>query len=224
MQAREMMSTPVITVRPEALLKEVAGLMIARAVSGVPVVDRDGRPLGMISESDFLAREEYGLGNGVLDRLADRLGVGGDAKLHGRTAGDLMTGPVITARPDTTARELGHLMATHTVNRIPIVEDGRIVGIVTRADVVRTLIRPDDAITAEVRWRCEHELWISPDDLRVETRSGVVALTGTVETRADAELAKRWARAVDGVVDVEARDLRYAVDDRRIRVSTDRVR
>jgi CBS domain-containing protein len=222
MQAREMMSTPVITVRPEALLKEVAELMIRRAVSGVPVVDRDGRPLGMISESDFLAREEYGLGNRVLDRLAETLGVG--AKPHGRTAGDLMISPAITARPDTAARELGHLMAANAINRIPIVEDGRIVGIVTRADVVRTLIRPDGAITAEVRWRCEHELWISPDDLRVETRSGVVALTGTVETRADAELAKRWARAVDGVVDVEARDLRYAVDDRRIRVSTDRVR
>jgi len=217
-----MMSTPVITIRPEAPLKEVAELMIARAVSGVPVVDRDGRLLGMISESDFLAREEHGRRTGIFDRLAETLGAG--AKLHGRTAADLMTGPVITARPDTTARELGHLMAANAINRIPIVDDGRLVGIVTRADVVRTLIRPDDAITAEIRWRFAHELWINPDDLRVETRNGVVTLAGTVETRADAELARRWARAVDGVVDVEALGLRYAVDDRRIRVSIERPR
>ncbi len=222
MHAREMMSTPVITVRPEAPLKEVAALMIARGVSGVPVVDRDGRPLGMISESDFLAREEVGQYTGVFTRLAETFGAG--AKVHGRTAADLMTSPMITAGPDTTARELGHLMAANAINRVPIVEDGRIVGIVTRADVLRTLIRPDEAITAEIRWRFEHELWINPDDLRVETRSGVVTLAGTVETRADAELSKRWARAVDGVVDVDAQGLRYEVDDRRIRATTDHAR
>ena len=215
MQAREMMSTPVITVTAEASLKEVAELMIARGVSGVPVVDGDGRPLGMISESDFLARDEFNRRSGVFERLGETLGSG--TRQHGRTAADLMVAPLITARPDAQVRELAQLMATHAINRVPIVEDGRIIGMVTRADVLRTLTRPDAAIAVEIRWRFEHELWVDLNDLRIETREGVVTLVGTVETRSDAELAQRWARATDGVVDVDARGLRYAFDDRRVR-------
>jgi len=222
MRAREIMSTPVTTVAPEASLKEIAEVMTTHGVSGVPVVDRDGRPLGIISESDFLEREEYANRTGVFDRLAETLGA--TTRWHGRTAAELMTRSVITAGPDATGRELGHLMTRHAINRVPIVEDGRVIGIVTRADLLRTLARPDDAITAEVRWRLQHELWINPDDLRIDTRDGIVTVAGSVETRTDAELVRRWVVSTDGVVDADTQDLRYTMDDRRIKLNTDRVR
>jgi len=115
-------------------------------------------------------------------------------------------------------------MTRHAVNRIPIVEDGRVIGIVTRADLLRTLARPDEAITTEVRWRLQHELWINPDELRIETLDGIVTVSGTVETRTDAELVRRWVVSTDGVVDAETKDLQYTMDDRRVKLNTDRVR
>src|SRR5579883_3353147 len=207
MRAREMMSTPVVTVRPETPLKAVAEAMAAHRVSGVPVVDGDGRLVGIVAESDFLAKMEDGPGRVPAPR----------------TARDLMTTPVITAGPDATVRELARLMAAHDVNRIPIVEDGRVVGIVTRADILRTLARPDPAITEEVRWRLATDLWIDTSRIDVTTRDGIVTIAGTVDTRTEAELVARWAAATDGVVGVDVSRLRYRFDDQRVKVTTDRL-
>ena len=135
-----------------------------------------------------------------------------------------MTAPVRTAGPDATLRELIHLMNMYQINRIPIVEARRLLGIVTRADVLRALTRPDAAITKEVRWRVEHELWIDLKGVEVSTAGGVVALAGEVDTRTDAELAARWAGATDGAVAVDSSRLHYRIDDGRLKVRTDRLR
>ncbi len=227
MRAREIMSTPVITVYRDTALKEVAETMATRHISGVPVVERDGRLCGIISESDVLIKLEYAALRdenrlGLLDRLADKLGA--VPKPHARTAGELMTVDVITAGPDATLREVVHLMTSRAVNRLPIVEGTRVIGIITRADVLRILARPDDAITQEVRWRLQHDLWIDPKTVTVVTQNGVVTLGGMVETRVDAELAARWAATVAGVVDVDAVGLRYHIDDHSVRAFTDRLR
>jgi len=218
MRARELMSTPVITVHPEASLKEVTKRMVDRRVSGVPVVDHSGRLMGIISESDLVATlepavKEQGL-MGLLDHLAHAART--DPKLRARSAAEVMVPRVVTAGPDASVRELVHLMTIHGVNRIPIVETDRLVGIVTRADILRTLVRPDKAITEDVRWRVLHDLWIDPTGLTISTRDGIVTIAGEVDTRSEAELVKQWTAATEGVVAVEAQSLRYRVDDEHI--------
>jgi CBS domain-containing protein len=229
MRAREMMSTPVVTIHPEATLKDLADLIVAHGVSGVPVVDRAGVLVGVVSESDVMERLE-GVAEDEREAGLPRLltvlagAVGGTRKMEARTVADLMTARVVSAGPDATVQELVHLMITYDVNRVPIVEGGRLIGIVTRADILRTLVRPDAAIVADLRWRIAHELWIDPDTVGIDCRNGIVTLTGTVDTHADAELIRRWAAKTEGVVGVEGRDLRYTIDDRRIPVRTEALR
>jgi CBS domain-containing protein len=222
MRAREMMSTPVVTVHPEAALKDVAEKMAAHNVSGMPVVDQGGRLVGIISESDVLAKLEYGEKGrgllGLLDHLAQ--GVGANRKLQAHTAADLMTTRVISAGPETSFRELLHLMTIHDINRLPIVESDRVIGIVTRADILRMMTRPDAAITKDARWRLLHDLWIDPEALNITTRGGIVTISGEVGTRSEAELVKHWVAVMEGVVDVDARALRYRIDDRHTKPET----
>ncbi len=222
MRARELMSTPVITVSPETSLKGVAEKMAAHNVSGVPVVDQSGRLVGIVSESDVLTKLEYqeprrGL-VGLLDSFAHT--VGAAKKLEAHTAADLMTGRVISAGPDASFREMLHLMISYDVNRLPIVESNRVIGIVTRADLLRTLARPDAAVTEDAQWRLLHDLWIDPSGLTVTTQKGIVTITGEVGTRSEAELVKHWIAHMEGVVDVDTRDLRYRIDDRDVRPPT----
>jgi CBS domain-containing protein len=226
MRARELMTTPVVTAAPEMTVKEAAEIMTQRGVTGLPVTDRDGRLLGIVSESDILTRVEPRVSSGgvlgMLDRVAQATGA--DRKISGDTVADLMTTSVITADPEASLRRLTHLMNAYQINRIPIVDEGRLVGIVSRHDVIRALTRPDAAITEEVRWRLEHDLWIDLTGVDVSTTNGVVTLAGEVETRSDAELAARWAATTDGAVAVDAARLRYRVDDGRIKLNTDRLR
>lgn len=229
MRARELMSTPVVTIHPEASVKDVAELMVARSVSGIPVVDRAGSLVGIVSESDFMEKLEGTMEDETetgLPRLLTVVAkvVDGTRKAGARSVADLMTTRVVGAGPEVSVQDLVHLMITYDINRIPIVETGRLVGIVTRADILRTLVRPDAAITTDLRWRIAHELWIDPEALEITTRNGVVTIAGTVDTHADAELVRRWALKTEGVVGVDDRGLRYAIDDRRIAVHTDTLR
>ena len=229
MRARELMSTPVVTVNPEASLKDLVDLMVTHGISGVPVVDRGGTLLGVVSESDVMQKIEGAIAEAteaglprLLTVLAKVLDV--SPKTTARSVADLMTTRVVSANPDATVQELVHLMITYDVNRIPIVETGRLVGIVTRADILRTLVRPDAAVATDLRWRIGHELWINPDLLQITCRDGVVTFAGTVDTHADAALVRRWAAKTEGVVGVDDRDLRYAIDERRIPVRSDSLR
>jgi CBS domain-containing protein len=215
MRAREIMSTPVITADPETPLKEVAEILARHRITGVPVVDGRGHLVGIISESDFVRKMEGEQHRGLLGSLAEALGK--TQKLQTQAASDVMTTRVVTGGPETSVRELTRLMSAHDVNRIPIVEEGRVIGIVTRADILRTFIRTDTAITEEVRWRLARELWIDPRGLVIATQSGVVTMTGEVDNQSDVALAERWAAATEGVVAVDVRGLRYRVDDRRIK-------
>ena len=127
-----------------------------------------------------------------------------------------MTTQLITAGPEASVRELLHLMTYHHVNRIPIVESGRVIGIITRADILRTMARPDTAITEDVRWRLLHDLWIDTTPLNITTHSGIVTVSGVAGTRSEAELVKRWIGTIEGVVEVDARSLHYRIDDHHI--------
>lgn len=142
--ARDLMSTDVKTVRPFTSLQEIAELMATHHISGVPVVDHEGRVLGMVTEADLIDEHKreaaiprtalYGLFP-IPDELTLEAFRGG-MKLQ---AQQVMSKPAITAGEETTIHELADLMVRRRVNRIPIVRDGRLVGIVSRGDIVRAL-------------------------------------------------------------------------------------
>jgi CBS domain-containing protein len=193
MKVREIMTSPVIGVRPEAALKDVAALLAERGVSGVPVVDDDRRVLGVLSETDIV--------------VAMR-GIGADAdKAVVRTAAMAMSRPPITVRQDATVAEAASAIADLGVSRLPVVEhEGRLVGIVSRANLVRAFARPDDEIRREI----EHEvvpsafLWCSPGYVQDDVRHGDVVLSGTVESDEVAEALVDAVARVPGVVSVRS--------------------
>lgn len=216
--AREVMSSPVITVSPDTPFREVVATMLQHAISGLPVVDEKGRLLGIVTEADLLLKEEEPQpqpalipwhGSSLrLERIVDR-----SRKATGTTAGELMTENVVTATEDTTAHQLARLMRAHNINRIPIVRDGMLVGIVTRADVLRLFTRGDDVLAAGIREMLAHDLWIDPKVLAITCRNGVVALSGEVDRRTDRDLIVRWTKTMDGVVGVNADRLEFRYDD-----------
>jgi CBS domain-containing protein len=138
------MTSPVHTVRPQATLEEAAELLATHHISGLPVVDDAGRLLGMVSEADLIDPEKrraaiprtalFGLFPIPDEALLSAFDGGRDLPVR-----DVMTKNVVTATEETPVVELATLMVGHRINRIPILRDGRVVGIVTRADLVRAL-------------------------------------------------------------------------------------
>jgi len=215
MRVRDVMTTTVTSVTPDRPLREVAELLTQRKVSGLPVVGRDGWVLGVVSEADFLAHStDPAPRPGLLDRLRGR--GGSPAKATARTAGEAMTSPAITIGPDATVREAADTMVTRKVNRLPVVEEGRLVGIVTRADIVRVFTRSDADLAAAVGAEIALRTSMSPEPgvFDVDVRDGVVRLSGTVERRSLAETIVAVARDVGGVLRVDDH-LTWVEDDLR---------
>lgn len=143
LRAADVMTTEVATVTPQTPIDAVARLLLDRAISAVPVIDADGEPLGMVSEGDLLGRDpqdRLARRDWWLDLLADRKGrparLASVSAAHG-TAGDVMASPVITVTEDTALPEIALLLGRHRIKRVPVVRDGRLVGIVSRADLLR---------------------------------------------------------------------------------------
>jgi CBS domain-containing protein len=205
MRVRDVMTTDVLTVRADASLKEAAALMAERGISGLPVVDLGGQVAGVLSEGDILFKETGQTPKrGFVDRLLllppDEL----NAKLVARTAGEAMTAPALTIGPRRPLSEAANTMIEQSVKRLPVVDDaGNLVGIVTRADLVRAFVRADDVIADEIREDViRRQLWIEPDNLVVVVEAGEVRLAGEVETKAEAELIPEFVQRVPGVVSV----------------------
>lgn len=205
MNVRDAMTSDVAVVTGDTPLKDVARLLIERRISGVPVVDEQGTLRGVVSEADFVTKEA-GTERGARSWL--RWLVGSEAEHHrtvleARTAGEAMTAPAITIGPDRPLSEAAQRMDQHRINRLPVVEGGKLVGIVSRADVVRAYARTDDDLqalaTAAVR---------AVDGVRVDAvRDGVVVLSGTAPSQAVAVAVRQVIHHIDGVV---------AVDDRHV--------
>jgi CBS domain-containing protein len=212
LRVRDVMSSPAVTVREDTPVKEVAELLVRRRISGVPVVSESGELVGILTEADLLYKELPEERGGWLSR-PDPQGV---RKREGLVARDLMTWPVFTVEEDTPLREAARLMARHRVNRLPVVREGRVVGIVSRADVLKALVRDDTELERAVREALLRELWVDPATVHVRVEDGVVHLEGTVDRWSDKELVERWVAGIDGVVAVRSQ-LTYRVDDRRLR-------
>lgn len=214
MKIQEIMTRDVLTIGPEAPLKDVARILVEHRVSGIPVCDIERHVLGVVSEGDILykaqAREERG---GPLAWLLDTGSAAAAAKAAARTVSEAMTAPAITISPFRPVDEAARVMTEHGVNRLPVVADGKLVGIVTRADVVRAFARDDAAIRREiVEELLERTFWLEPGTVQVDVDAGHVRLSGRLQTRSDADMLERLVARVAGVVAVES-ELGWIVDE-----------
>lgn len=209
----ELMTREVVTARPDTPFKEVAALFHRNDITAVPVVDDQDRPIGVVSEADLLRKEA------VLPDPEDRhpgrwLRPAEQARAEAETAGGLMSSPAVTARASWTVGEAARQMDRHRVKRLPVVDEaGRLIGIVSRADLLRVFLRHDGAIREEiVHDVLGRTLWLAPGTVDVVVRDGVVLLNGRLPRRSMVPLVERLCRSVDGVVAVH-RTLDWAEDD-----------
>ncbi len=217
---RTVMTRNVISATPSTPLKDVAQLMVDRRISGLPVVDDEGHVLGVVSEADFLVKEQ---GTDAVHhrRLARFFGEAAEtrdqlAKLGAVTAGEAMSSPAVVASPSTGISEAAAVMTTRRLNRLPVVENDRLVGIVTRADLVRAYVRSDSELTTTVREDVLRRImWVDPAAFTVIVQDGVVAISGRVERRSTAEAIERSIAFVPGVVGVHAA-IGWELDDARL--------
>jgi CBS domain-containing protein len=216
MRVVDVMVRDVATVPPDAPLREVAQLLSERGFSGLPVVESGGRVVGVVSEADVLVKERGPAAKrgGLLGWLLEPQSEHEATKHLARTAAEAMTSPAITVESTVTVSKAAALMVESGINRLPVVDDGTLVGIVTRADLVRAFVRDDAAIAHEIRdGVILKQFWIEPNTLTVEVNEGVVGLGGEVEKRTVAELLASVVERVPGVVSVDSR-LTWREDDR----------
>jgi CBS domain-containing protein len=146
MKAHDVMTDAVVSVRPDTPTSQVARLLLDNGISAVPVVDSDGSLLGMVSEGDLIGRDEAARKarrDWWLELLAEGETLNAEflASLRApkRTAREIMSTPVVTVSEETEVGEIARLLAAHRIKRVPVVRDGRIIGIVSRADLLRAL-------------------------------------------------------------------------------------
>jgi CBS domain-containing protein len=209
----DVMTRDVVSVTPETPLKDVAAVLVERGISGLPVCEADGSVVGVLSEADLLVKQGGSpeRSGGLFTWLVETAAAPDLAKLRAHTAGGAMTAPAITVGTHTPVSEAARTMVALGVNRLPVVEDGHLVGIVTRADLVRLFTRSDEEIARDIRQDVVKRLWIAPERIEVEVEQGEVALRGEVDTEVEAELLVKRIPLVAGVVGVRS-DLSWAVD------------
>jgi CBS domain-containing protein len=207
MKVRDLMTRDVIAVSPETPLRDVAATLTDRRISGVPIVV-DGACVGVVSEADLLPKQ---LSHPPSARtpLEWIFGEHPDPEELRRraatTAADAMTAPAVTIDPDASLHEAAALMVDHAVNRLPVVADGTLVGILSRADLVRAYLRQDSDIAFAVRERVlRRTMWLDPADFEIEVHDGIVRISGTVDRRTTAGIIERLIGLCDGVVAVRS--------------------
>lgn len=223
MTVRDVMTAPVFSVSPSTPLKEVAHLLVEHRISGVPVVDPDGIPLGVVSEADLLLKEGghdvarrrwFGRFLGETRETKSR-----QAKIGAITAGEAMTSPAATIEAGRSTNAAATMMVDRGVNRLPVVEDGVLVGIVSRADLVRAFVRTDEQLAETIRNDVLlRVLWLDPSTFDVRVENGVATVAGRVDRRSMADMIERAIRNVPGVVDVVCA-VTWSVEDDRVRPS-----
>lgn len=217
MKVAEVMVTSVHSVGPDASVREVAALMLERRISGLPVVDDQGHILGIVSEGDLIRRPEIETDHAPAGWLhvflSDEERAREFVKSHGRKVRDVMTQPAICVAPDTPLAVVVRLMERHRVKRLPVVEHGRLVGLMTRADLLRALVArqtqaPVAASDQELRARIDSLLrsedWAASAVVYADVENGIAQLWGTVESDAQLAALMLAVRELPGVKDVQA--------------------
>jgi CBS domain-containing protein len=214
MRVSEVMTREVVTVRPETPIHEAAALMASRGISGVPVVDGEGRVVGILSEGDLIVRQKPRESLPWWRQFfADAEALAREyRKAVGTTAGDVMTTEILSIGPEAPLAAAAMILHEQRIRRLPVVANDRLVGIVSRGDLVRALAsvppspavsRPDAELMRELRERLRREPWATTTGVLAEAREGILALWGLVSTDAERSALETMARAVPGVRDVE---------------------
>lgn len=215
MHARDVMTTDVLTVTPDTNVRTIAQSLLDRGISAVPVVDQHGHVMGIVSEGDLMRRAEAGTErhrSWWLDLLASPDDKARDfAKSHGLTAKDVMTRPVVTVTEDAPLAEIATLLERHRIKRVPVVHDGAIVGIVSRANLLHGLVAkeaapattPDDATIRQHVIDRVKEAGIDEGYINVIVAGGVVHLWGLLDSQVEKEAVRIAAQTAPGVRAVE---------------------
>lgn len=215
MNAQQIMTTPVTTVTPTTQIGEVARLLFERHISALPVM-YGGRLVGIVSEADLLRRHEIGTDCAFRDApwwmrfIATSRLPGEYVRSHARYALDIMTEEVVTVSPGTTLSRIASLFEKHGIKRFPVLDEGRLVGILSRSDLVRALFKacasdevvpplPDAEIRSRLLAELQHQAWWQPGLSMVNVEDGVVTFTGFSEVDAERTAARVAAENISGV-------------------------
>lgn len=194
MNVADVMTRNVISVTPDATIENAAKLMLQRGISGLLVVDAEGRLAGVVTEGDLLRRDELGTQRHRPWWLRLLVSPGRQAadftRTHGRRVRDVMTADVITTGAAAPLSEVVELMELHRIKRVPVTQEGRVVGVVSRADLLRALVvssrsdrqvgNDDRSIRAAILDALEREAWAPTTSLNVTVADGVVDVWGTI--------------------------------------------
>jgi len=214
MKAADVMVRNVITVDPDACVQDVAHTLLTARISGVPVVGPNGELLGIVSEGDLLRRVEAGTGRRRpwwLDIFTGKEALAMEfIREHSRKVADVMTREVVTAAPDTSLWKIADLLEKNAIKRVPIVENGRVVGIVSRANLLQALASPsrrvevatqanDSQIRDKVLAQLQAEAWTRPSLINVIVQDGTVELWGIVDSASEKKAVRVAAEVTPGV-------------------------
>jgi CBS domain-containing protein len=205
MKVQDLMTRDVTTVTPTTSLRDAAGLLARNGISGLPVVSETGDVVGVLSEADIVVKAGGKVSRNRLLGWLLESDFGLEDKIKAATVGDAMSAPPVTISPKRPVHEAARLMVAENVNRLPVVDKGKLTGIVTRADIVRAFTRSDAEILDEIRKDIlRGTFWLEPGRVLVTVLEGKVTLRGDVETEADQELLPRFVAHVPGVISVDA--------------------
>ncbi|PDT04443.1 hypothetical protein CO666_11340 [Rhizobium chutanense] len=209
MQARDIMTTKVVSVSPAVSVRHAVAMMLQNHVSGLPVVDDQGRVCGMVTEGDLLLRREVRLTPrpARAPELISEIDLERYICSNGWCVSDVMSQDVIVARPDSEVSDIAESLQAHRIKRLPIVEDGRLVGIVSRRDILRVIAeapatalpRGDEAIRLAVRTRLRSDLGLTSQRVQVSVRNGQVTVDGQVESELKRKAIKVLVEGLGGI-------------------------
>jgi CBS domain-containing protein len=196
MDVIDVMTRDVVSVTPDTSVREAALLMISNRISGLPVTE-DDVVVGVISETDYVAEDSS-------RTWVSRVLFGQEDGMRVEKVSELMSRDPVTIPVTATVQEAARLMTRHDVNRLPVVDRGRMVGILTRSDVIRAYVHSDEDIAGDAGLMIA-VLPAPMSSVQVSVEDGVVTLTGEVETSAEARLVARMVEGVEGVAKVDNR-------------------
>lgn len=203
---RDVMSAPAVSLSPDTAYAAIVHRFLSSDIGGLPVVDESGRLLGIVTESDLLFKEAYLPGSDDDDdAVAAARFARWQQKASARTARDLMTLDPSTASLDEPLDVVARRLLEHAVSRLPVVRDGRVVGIVSRHDVLRRFARPDYAIAADIERALVDVPGVTARSTRTSVSDGDVVLSGSVDALEDIVTIAEVAAGVDGAVSIDNR-------------------
>jgi CBS domain-containing protein len=212
MKAADVMVSSVISVRSDATVQEVADVLLKHRISGMPVMGPNGELVGIVSEGDLMRRPEAGTVRrpswwltflGSREELASEY-----IKSHSRKVADVMTRRVVTASPDTPVADIATLLEKHGIKRVPIVADGKVVGIVSRANLLQALAclksvpaasTDDESIRAKLNSKLEREQWTKPSLINLIVHDGTVDVWGIVDSQVEKKAVRVLVESTPGV-------------------------